>query len=82
MKLLKFAKNWPTWEGRENLSIWRSFVGQILPDSIFFIMENILNIRKRPFLINEKLISEFEINKNPYRPARQNSHKVEELWKY
>ena len=67
--MARFAKKWKKWDGRANLSPWRAFLGQLIPDELFRIMQGLVGEQTVPKWINKNY---FKSNSILFRPVRMN----------
>lgn len=73
--LFEFAKRWKKWKGRENLSPWRALLGQLVPDGVFRLIQELVGNQKIPVWINLEYIKKHRVNTRPVRPRRLASGK-------
>ena len=71
--MIKFSNEWSKWPGREKLSTWRAFIGQLLPDKLYDFAENLLHLNPKLNLLDRSSISDLGINTMPFR-LKRNSH--------
>jgi asparagine synthase (glutamine-hydrolysing) len=68
--MVRFAREWKRWPGRENASAWRALVGQLLPDSLYAPGLRFANIDMNPPWINRHAFREDGISPRPNRSTR------------
>ena len=71
--MARFAKKWKQWDGRANLSPWRAFFGQLIPDELFRIMQGLIGEQKVPQWVNKNYLKS---NSILFRPVRMNRTKI------
>jgi asparagine synthase (glutamine-hydrolysing) len=50
--MLRFARQWRQWPGRERLSPWRALTGQLLPDSLYRATQSWVGVQTAPPWMN------------------------------
>jgi asparagine synthase (glutamine-hydrolysing) len=77
LNLYKFAKNWPKWPGRKNITPWTSLFGQLISSKMFFKLQLLVGINARPNWINKSAINtsgsiiKQNTNNNPFARKRR-----------
>ena len=73
--MMQFANRWKKWEGRKNMSPWRAFMGQIISDKIFKVVQALSADLKMPKWINRDHLNKTSIKLRPVRMTRSKNGK-------
>jgi asparagine synthase (glutamine-hydrolysing) len=73
--MIQFANRWKKWKGRENLSPWRAFIGQIISDDVFKFMQSFSGQQKIPKWLNKDFLDTNSIKTRPIRMNRSSGGK-------
>lgn len=74
-EMLAFAKKWKRWEGRQHLSPWKAFIGQMIPDNLFRMAQKLVGEQNIPQWIDNRYLNESSVKKRPVRMKRSQSGK-------
>ena len=77
-----FANQWRQWPGREKLSPWRAFIGQMLPNRVYQLSEQLSGLRPTPNWIDQEVARRLGVVMSPHRrgaPGGKGRRVIEEL---
>lgn len=69
-EMFTFAKKWKRWEGRQHLSPWKAFIGQMIPDDLFKFAQKLVGEQNVPQWIDKRFLNESSVKKRPVRMKR------------
>lgn len=68
--MASFARQWRQWPRREQLSPWRSLVGQMLPDSLYRATQSWVGVQTVPDWMDRAALKRLHVSTRPARLAR------------
>jgi len=74
-EMIAFAKKWKRWEGRQHLSAWKAFIGQMIPDDLFKFAQKLVGEQYVPQWIDKRSLNMSSVKKRPVRMKRSQSGK-------
>lgn len=81
--MLRFARQWKRWPGREQVSAWRGLIGQLVPDALFGALQTLAGVETVPRWMNKAALKRLKVSTRlprfPRRPEAKGRRVAEAL---